>query len=74
MAKKILCPSFFCNGVGVPVSQNGFKVGKSIINNAIGFGLAGPIGGLVGAATGFNGKKKTTFVCTKCGRTWTKKV
>lgn len=75
MAKQIRCPGFFCDGIGIPAGQKkGFKVGKSIVGNAIGFGLAGPVGGLIGAATGFNGKKEVTFVCNKCGRTWTQKV
>lgn len=75
MAKQIKCPRWTCDGVGIPASQKkNFSVGKSIIGNAIGFCIAGPVGGMVGAATGFNGKKKVTFVCSKCGNTWTEKV
>jgi uncharacterized C2H2 Zn-finger protein len=33
------------------------------------------MGGLVGAATGIKGKNgKTTFVCSKCGRVFEKKL
>lgn len=75
MAKKIVCPSLFCDGIGIPVAQKkNFSVGKAVVGNTIGFAVGGIAGGLVGIATGFNGKKKVTFVCQKCGRTWTQKV
>lgn len=75
MSKKIKCPKWGCNGIGIPASQRqGFSVGKAIVGNTIGFAVAGPLGGVVGAATGFNGKKKVTFVCSKCGHTWVEKV
>ena len=75
MAKEIKCPKMFCGGIGIPASRKqGFKVGKAVVGNAIGFGLAGPVGGLVGIATGFNGKKKVQFVCSKCGHVWTEKI
>lgn len=72
---KIRCPKLLCNGTGVPAStKKNFSVGKAVVGNTVGFLAAGPVGGLVGAATGFNGKKKVTFVCTKCGHTWVEKV
>lgn len=69
------CPGLFCNGVGIPASEKkGFKTGKGAINSAIGFTLAGPVGAGIGVLTGFNGKKKIAFVCSKCGKTWTQKI
>ena len=58
MSKTIRCPRMFCDGVGIPAKTKGFNIGKAVVGNAIGFSLAGLVGGLVGAATGFNGKKK----------------
>ncbi len=75
MAKKIRCPRLFCDGVGIPAgSKKNFSVGKALVGNTIGFGLAGPVGGLVGAATGFNASRKVTFVCSKCGKKWEEKI
>lgn len=74
--KKITCPSMFCDGVGIPVdTKKKFSFGKAIVGNTVGFALGGAVGGIVGAATGIGGKRgKTTFVCSKCGRTWEQKV
>jgi len=76
MAKKIRCPAWGCGSTEVaPVgAKKNFNVGKAVVNNTIGFALAGPVGGLVGAATGFNGKKKVKFVCLKCGKVFEEKV
>jgi hypothetical protein len=67
---KVKCPGFFCGSTNVvPVStKNNFKVGKALVGNTIGFALGGPVGGIIGAATGFNGKKKVKFVCQDCGK------
>lgn len=56
------------------MQKKNFKVGKAVVGNTVGFLVAGPLGGLVGAATGFNGKKKVAFVCMKCGKTFEHKV
>ena len=74
--KPIKCPSLFCDGVGIPVdTKKKFSFGKAIVGNTVGFALGGAVGGIVGAATGIGGKRgKTTFVCSKCGRTWEQKV
>ena len=76
MSKTIRCPRWTCDGVGIPVdTKKKFSVGKSLVGNTVGFALGGPVGGIVGAATGSGGKRgKTTFVCSKCGRTWEEKV
>lgn len=73
---KVKCPSLFCDGIGMPVdTKKKFSVGKALVGNTIGFALGGAVGGVVGAMTGVNGKRgKTTFVCSKCGRTWEQKV
>lgn len=74
--KRIKCPSIFCGSTNVaPVNtKKQFSVGKAVVNNTIGGLIAGPAGALVGIATGFNGKKETTFVCMKCGRTFSVKI
>lgn len=76
MAKSIICPRFLCTGVGIPVdTKKKFSFGKAIVGNTVGFALGGPVGGIVGAATGIGGKRgKTTFVCSKCGRVFEAKV
>ena len=76
MAKTIKCPRFGCSGIGMPVdTKKKFSFTKSIVGNVVGFGLGGPVGGIVGAATGINGKNgKTTFVCSRCGRVFEKKI
>ncbi len=76
MAKTIKCPNWGCGGVGMPVdTKKKFSFGKSIVGNTVGFALGGPLGGIVGAATGIKGKNgKTTFVCSKCGKVFEKKI
>lgn len=73
---KIKCPRWGCDGVGIPVdTKKKFSFSKSIIGNTVGFALGGPVGGIVGAATGIKGKNgKTTFVCSKCGQVFEKKI
>lgn len=73
---KIRCPKWSCGSTNVvPVgAKKNFKIGKAIVNNTIGFAVAGPVGGLVGAATGFNGKKKVKFICQDCGNVFEQKV
>lgn len=76
MAKTVKCPSWGCGGVGIPVdTKKKFSFGKAIVGNTVGFALGGPVGGIVGAATGIGGKRgKTTFVCSECGRVFEMKV
>jgi hypothetical protein len=76
MSKTIKCPSWGCDGIGIPAdTKKKFSVTKALVGNTVGYALAGPMGGLVGAATGIKGKNgKTTFVCSKCGRVFEKKL
>lgn len=72
---KVKCPRLGCNGIGMPAAtKKQFSLGKAVVGNTVGFALAGATGGLAGLALGFNGKKKVTFVCQKCGHTFEKKV
>lgn len=72
---KIKCPKMFCDGIGIPAAEKkSFSVGKAIVGNTVGGLIAGVPGAIIGTATGFNGKKKVTFVCQKCGHTWVQKV
>ena len=51
-----------------------FSFGKALVGNTVG-GLFGPVGAVVGTATGIKGKNgKTKFVCSKCGNVWEKKI
>lgn len=64
-----------CHGIGVPAAQKkGFSVGKAVVGNVVGGAIAGPAGALVGTGLGFNGYKKVTIVCNKCGRVFVKRV
>lgn len=73
---KVKCSNIFCRSTDVvPVSsKKNFKKGKGLIGGAAGAALLGPIGGAVGVATGFNGKKKVKFVCQKCGKVFEVKM
>lgn len=76
MAKRITCPSIFCKSTNVvPVStKTKFSFGKAAVGGAIG-SLFNPLGTVIGAATGINGKHgKTKFVCQKCGKVFEAKV
>lgn len=76
MAKVIRCPKWGCGSKEVaPLgAKKNFNVGKAVVGNTVGFFLGGPVGGIVGAATGFNGKKKVKFVCQKCGTVFEEKI
>ena len=67
---RIKCPRITCRSTNcVPVAQNKkFKAGKGLLGAIVGTAVIGPVGGLVGAGIGFNGKRKTKFVCQKCGK------
>lgn len=73
---RIRCPKFTCRSTNcVPVTQNKrYKVGKGLVNGAIGGWIFGPVGAMVGAGTGFNGKGKVKFVCQNCGSVFTRKM
>jgi len=74
MNKVARCPK--CGGVGMPVdTKKKFSFGKALVGNTVG-GLAfGPVGAVVGAATGIKGKNgKTKFVCSECGRVFERKI
>ena len=73
---KIRCPKLLCRSTNVvPItSKKNFKIGKSLINGTIGTAIAGPLGGFVGAGTGFNGKKKIKFICQDCGNVFEQKI
>lgn len=75
MAGKIKCPSWGCNGVGIPIdTEKKFSFSKAVAGNVIG-GLLGPAGAIAGTMMGVNGKNgKTKFVCSKCGKVFEKKV
>jgi len=76
MAQKIRCPHLLCGSKNVvPVTtKKHFSVGKAVVGNTVGFALGGVAGGLIGAATGFNGKKVVKFQCLDCGRIFEAKV
>nr|DAX73028.1 MAG TPA: RNA polymerase-like protein [Caudoviricetes sp.]DAZ25786.1 MAG TPA: RNA polymerase-like protein [Caudoviricetes sp.]DAZ69781.1 MAG TPA: RNA polymerase-like protein [Caudoviricetes sp.] len=75
MSKTVKCPKWGCDGVGIPVdTKKKFSFGKALVGNTVG-GFFGPVGAVVGAATGIKGKNgKTKFVCSKCGNVWEKKI
>lgn len=75
MSKTVKCPKWGCDGVGIPVdTKKKFSFGKALVGNTVG-GLFGPVGAVVGTATGIKGKNgKTKFVCSKCGNVWEKKI
>lgn len=77
MAKKIKCPSLLCGSTNViPVdTKKKFSFGKAIVGNTVGFALGGPVGGVIGAATGIKGKNgKTKFICQECGKVFEVKI
>lgn len=75
MAKRICCPKCKSTSIMPIDTKKKFSVGKSLVGNTVGFLVAGPLGGIVGAATGINGKNgKTKFYCQECGHVFQKKV
>ena len=73
---RIKCPRLSCRSNNcVPVAQNKkYKVGKGVAGAVIGGAILGPAGSLIGAGTGFNGKRKTKFVCQQCGKVFEVKL
>lgn len=63
MSKTVKCPRWGCDGVGIPVdTKKKFSFGKAIVGNTVG-GLFGPVGAIVGTATGINGKNGENNFC-----------
>ena len=72
--KQIRCPHCKSTNITAATTKRKFSIGKSIVGGAIG-SMINPVGGLIGAASGINGKDgKTTFVCCNCGRVFKTKV
>lgn len=74
---RIKCPAFGCGSYNViPVdTKKKFSVGKAVVGNTVGMLVAGPVGAVVGAATGIKGKNgKTKFICQDCGKVFEKKI
>jgi len=64
MSKKIVCPSRKCKSVNVVPLDS--KQKPSLLGAAVGGVVSGPVGAVLGAASG-SGKKKITFRCLDCG-------
>ena len=74
---RIKCPSWTCRSTEVvPIdTKKKFSVGKAIVGNTVGGLVFGPVGAIVGAATGIKGKNgKTKFICQKCGKVFEMKI
>ena len=62
MSKTVKCPKWGCDGVGIPVdTKKKFSFGKALVGNTVG-GLFGPVGAVVGAATGIKGKPSIILI------------
>ena len=73
MARRICCPIIFlqkhkhCSSV----NQNKIFRWKSCCR----WGLFNPLGTIIGAASGINGKRgKTKFLCQDCGKVFERKI
>lgn len=71
MARKIVCPSRKCKSVNVVPLDSKQKI--SLLGAAVGGAAFGPVGAVIGAATG-SGKKKVTFRCLDCGTVFEEKI
>ena len=75
VATKIKCPNCWSMEFQVIGTKKKFSVGKAVVGNTVGGMVFGPVGAVVGAATGIQGKNgKTKFVCNHCGNVWEQKV
>lgn len=75
MAKRIKCPSLFCKSTEFEVltESKKYDIGKGVVGAAVGGFIFAPAA-IVGAAAGFNGKKKVKVMCKKCGRVFEVKL
>ena len=73
---RIRCPRMFCRSRDcTPLAdKKRYSVGKGIVGATAGTLIAGPVFGVVGAATGLNGKRKVKMMCNKCGKVFTVKL
>ena len=73
---KIRCPKLTCRSTDCTplVEKKKYKVGRGILGATAGSLIAGPVFGVVGAATGLNGKKTVKMMCNKCGNVFTVKL
>lgn len=73
---RIKCPRLTCRSTNcVPIAQDKkFKAGKGLVGATVGGMILGPAGAIVGAGTGLNGKRKTKFMCQKCGKVFEVKL
>ena len=50
------------------------SVGRAVVGGTVG-GLFNPLGTIIGAASGINGKRgKTKFLCQDCGKVFERKI
>ena len=64
MARRICCPNIFCRST----------VGRAVVGGTVG-SLFNPLGTIIGAASGINGKRgKTKFLCQDCGKVFERKI
>ena len=73
---KIRCPKLTCRSTDCTplVEKNKYHTGKGLLAGALGAVTLGPVGALVGGASGFNGKKTIKMMCNKCGKVFTVKL
>ena len=76
MAKRICCPNILCKSTDVVSvsTKTKFSLRKAVIDGTVG-SLFTPLGTVIGAASGINGKYgKTKFICQDCGKVLEKKL
>ena len=76
MAKRICCPNILCKSTDVvPVStKTKFSLRKAVMAVQLA-ACSPPLGTVIGAASGINGKYgKTKFICQDCGKVFEKKA
>ena len=73
---KDLMHEYFCRSINIiPVStKTKSSVGRAVVGGTVG-GLFNPLGTIIGAASGINGKRgKTKFLCQDCGKVFERKI
>ena len=72
---KYRCPKFGCNGIGLPVgTRKGLHAGRNVVGDTPAYLAGGSSSNMFLTAFGYRGKRKLTFECQKCGRTWEQRV